>query len=221
VVYEAWCCGIEDLSNLCDVNANPARYVVHVPESSKLRKDVPVSHLRLALAKALKIQLTTTEQWRALTVLAGAEGSEFFRSGRVIRELDFGGDQLDEAIHQAVPVLLGYREVAQPDGVHVYLDKVAILEDHLHLSIWLAQHDPDMHRRLYLTESPDDLVVLSLDALLTVMDRTSANLARLQGIWDRAHPMLPTGPSGGSTNEYDDLSGFGELLSVTRRLARV
>lgn len=46
---------------------------------------------------------------------------------------------------------------------------------------------------------------VDLDGVLAVMDRASANLERLQAIWDRAHPLLPSGPQGGSTNEYDDI----------------
>lgn len=37
------------------------------------------------------------------------------------------------------------------------------------------------------------------------MDRTAANLERMQAVWDRAGPMLPEGPSIGTTPEYDDL----------------
>jgi hypothetical protein len=46
---------------------------------------------------------------------------------------------------------------------------------------------------------------MDLDAVLAVMDRVSANLERMQAIWDRAYPLLPSGPSCGSTSEYDDL----------------
>ncbi|MFE0527144.1 restriction endonuclease [Micromonospora parva] len=56
-----------------------------------------------------------------------------------------------------------------------------------------------------MTTQPIGRKALSLDELLGAMDRVSANLERLQAIWDRASPMLPTGPSAGSTNEYDDL----------------
>lgn len=48
--------------------------------------------------------------------------------------------------------------------------------------------------------------MLSLDKLLAVMDRAAANLERLQAVWERAGPMLPTGPSAGSTPEYEDLA---------------
>jgi len=47
---------------------------------------------------------------------------------------------------------------------------------------------------------------LTLEVLLTVMDRTAANLERLQVVWDRAAPMLPVGPSVGTTPEYEDLA---------------
>ena len=34
---------------------------------------------------------------------------------------------------------------------------------------------------------------MNLQKLLQVMDRAAANLAKLQGIWDRAEPMIPSG----------------------------
>lgn len=37
------------------------------------------------------------------------------------------------------------------------------------------------------------------------MDRTSANLAKLDDVWKRAQPMIPTGPSRGSNSEYENL----------------
>lgn len=46
---------------------------------------------------------------------------------------------------------------------------------------------------------------MNLDELLQVMDRAAANLAKLQSIWDRAEPMIPTGPQRGTTREYEDL----------------
>ena len=36
---------------------------------------------------------------------------------------------------------------------------------------------------------------MEMDELLTEMDRTSANLAKLEDLWRRAAPFLPTGPS--------------------------
>ncbi len=37
------------------------------------------------------------------------------------------------------------------------------------------------------------------------MDRAAANLAKLQTIWDRAQPMIPSSPQRGTTREYEDL----------------
>ena len=46
---------------------------------------------------------------------------------------------------------------------------------------------------------------MNLQKLLQVMDRAAANLAKLQGIWDRAEPMIPSGPQRGTSREYEDL----------------
>jgi hypothetical protein len=46
---------------------------------------------------------------------------------------------------------------------------------------------------------------VNLNDLLQVMDRAAANLAKLDAVWERASPMIPTGPSLGSTREYEDL----------------
>lgn len=46
---------------------------------------------------------------------------------------------------------------------------------------------------------------MNLDDLLRVMDRTAANLAKLQAVWDRAQPMIPSGPQRGTNREYEDL----------------
>ncbi|GAA0993347.1 hypothetical protein GCM10009563_09110 [Subtercola frigoramans] len=37
------------------------------------------------------------------------------------------------------------------------------------------------------------------------MDRAAANLAKLQTIWDRAQPMIPSSPQRGTSREYEDL----------------
>lgn len=46
---------------------------------------------------------------------------------------------------------------------------------------------------------------VDLDDLLVVMDRAAANLAKLDAVWARAQPFIPTGPQRGSSQEYDDL----------------
>lgn len=50
-----------------------------------------------------------------------------------------------------------------------------------------------------------DTYVVDLDELLQVMDRVAANLAKLQAIWDRAEPMIPSSPQRGTSREYEDL----------------
>ncbi|WP_155246215.1 hypothetical protein [Salinispora arenicola] len=50
-----------------------------------------------------------------------------------------------------------------------------------------------------MSDSAAKAATLTLEALLTIMDRTAANLERLQAVWDRASPMLPDGPSIGTT----------------------
>src|SRR4051794_11222727 len=54
----------------------------------------------------------------------------------------------------------------------------------------------------------------SLEELLTAMDRTSANLAKLDTILQLATPNFPSGPSAGSNREYEDLRrNWSEILS--------
>lgn len=55
---------------------------------------------------------------------------------------------------------------------------------------------------------------MNLDDLLQMMDRAAANLAKLDAVWERAQPMLPSGPSRGSSREYEDLRrAWNALLS--------
>ena len=55
---------------------------------------------------------------------------------------------------------------------------------------------------------------VELDELLSAMDRTAANLAKLDDVWDRAKVFIPTSPWRGSVDEYDDLCrAWADLLS--------
>lgn len=50
-------------------------------------------------------------------------------------------------------------------------------------------------------------VLMELDEILSALDRAAANLAKLERVWQRAAPFVPTGPIlGCSDPEYDDLS---------------
>jgi hypothetical protein len=46
---------------------------------------------------------------------------------------------------------------------------------------------------------------VEINDLLAALDRTAANLAKLENIWDRAEVFIPKGPAAGSPPEYDDL----------------
>lgn len=46
---------------------------------------------------------------------------------------------------------------------------------------------------------------VELTALLNALDRTAANLAKLEAVWERAGSFIPEGPAAGSDPEYDDL----------------
>lgn len=52
----------------------------------------------------------------------------------------------------------------------------------------------------------------TLEILLRSMDRAAANLAKLDEVWKRARPHMPTGPSAGSNREYDDLCRHWQAL---------
>lgn len=58
------------------------------------------------------------------------------------------------------------------------------------------------------------LAAVELTALLDVLDRTDANLTKLEAVWARGQSFMPTGPSAGSDPEYDDLCrSWTDLLS--------
>ncbi|MGW7533311.1 restriction endonuclease [Amycolatopsis sp. NPDC054798] len=55
---------------------------------------------------------------------------------------------------------------------------------------------------------------MELEDLLNAMDRTAANLTKLEDVWRRAQPFVPTSPARGSDPEYDDLRrAWSDLLA--------
>jgi hypothetical protein len=46
---------------------------------------------------------------------------------------------------------------------------------------------------------------VEINELLAALDRTAANLQKLEKVWDRAQVFIPTAPTAGSPPEYDDL----------------
>lgn len=58
---------------------------------------------------------------------------------------------------------------------------------------------------------------MELNDLLDALDRTGANLAKLEHVWLRAASFIPTGPARGSDPEYDDLRrAWADLLPGIR-----
>lgn len=54
---------------------------------------------------------------------------------------------------------------------------------------------------------------MDLEELLRAMDRTAANLRKLDSVWERAKPFIPTGPQRGSDAQYDGLrAAWADLL---------
>jgi hypothetical protein len=54
---------------------------------------------------------------------------------------------------------------------------------------------------------------MDLEELLRAMDRTAANLSKLDSVWERAKPFIPTGPQRGSDPQCDDLrAAWADLL---------
>ncbi|MFG2578338.1 restriction endonuclease [Streptomyces malaysiensis] len=54
---------------------------------------------------------------------------------------------------------------------------------------------------------------MDLEELLRAMDRTAANLKKLEDVWERAKPFIPTGPQLGSDAQYDGLrAAWADLL---------
>jgi len=58
---------------------------------------------------------------------------------------------------------------------------------------------------------------VELSDLLDAFDRTAANVAKLEAVWKRAEPFMPSGPARGSEPEYDDLRrAWADLLHGLR-----
>ncbi len=58
---------------------------------------------------------------------------------------------------------------------------------------------------------------MELNALLNALDRTAANLGKLEQVWNRAKTFIPTAPARGSNEEYDDLArAWTDLLTGIR-----
>src|SRR6478609_8799630 len=70
-----------------------------------------------------------------------------------------------------------------------------------------------MRKALPLHGAQCESVCMELEELLSAMDRTAANLKKLDSVWERAKPFIPTGPQLGSDVQYDSLrAAWADLL---------
>lgn len=60
---------------------------------------------------------------------------------------------------------------------------------------------------------------MDLEDLLRAMDRTAANLRKMDSVWERAKPFIPSGPQRGSDVQYDALrAAWADLLPGLPRI---
>lgn len=141
--------------------------VLHVPPGSSLRPDAQLGWLRLAVSRALRTLVTDGVRWRELGLAAGRQDLITARPSLLG---DFHDQDYVEAIHEIVDHLLGLREYARNvDGAaewHIHLDGLPVLEEHLDLPTWLAEHEPRLHRLLYGADVAEGA---ALDAVSTAI----------------------------------------------------
>ena len=81
----------------------------------------------------------------------GGRRTSWILKGRLLEAQRHGDGDYRELIHEIVPAVLGVRrdEDSWGNSTGVFVDRLAELEDHLDLPAWLAQHQAQLHRRLY------------------------------------------------------------------------
>jgi hypothetical protein len=165
---------------------------LHVPTGSRLRPDTPLNQLKLAVARAVIAQVTDRSDWSELALLTDTEDL-IYNHGRLLRSLGFGDEDYPACVHDVVPALLGLREVkepwdpwstsdpADPPDADVYLDNLPVLEEHLDLSAWLAEHEPRLHRLLYARDPAEAVALDGLTEFATArgLSEISRQLQRL------------------------------------------
>lgn len=120
---------------------------VTAPVDSRLRSDVRLGQLSLAVARALEDKLTTRSAWQELALLVDAN---WILNGQLLEAHRHGDDDYRQLIHEIVPAVLGLRRVEDSWGnTSTYVDHLAELEEYLDLPAWLAEHQPRLHRLLY------------------------------------------------------------------------
>lgn len=151
---------------------------LHRPPSSQLRPDASLNELRLAVFRALMVQMTGPGKWRELALLVDAE-SKIVHELRLADPAAAGEPDYDDRVHRAVPAVLGIRyQYLDCDGseddneyehLHedIYLDQLALIEGHLDLPAWLAEHKPRLYRLLYGGALAETTAVDAVDEVVT------------------------------------------------------
>ncbi len=187
--------------------------VLKVPAGSALRSDASLYRLKLAVTKALRAQMDSTSKWRDIAQATGTD--QLIKSVHtdetfldvIVDRMEWQDDEYDAAVRDFVGSLLGLKTNFIPfNGSVVTPTQLPVLEEMLNLpQCWQSTShfftENCMHRNRIIWPPPS----VDLDGVLAVMDAASANLDRLQKVWERASRMLPTAPARGSDPEYDDL----------------
>jgi hypothetical protein len=149
----------------------------------------------------------------------------------LINGADTKAEQIFTLVHELAHIALGEPTVSWPDlgEIERWCDLVAVKllapapgrSSHRHSltpserslraqpaanTSWARTADRTARMRRYINlPSVWDPVGVEMDYLLNAMDRTAANLAKLDHVWARAACFMPTGPVRGSNPQYDDL----------------
>lgn len=167
----------------------PESVVLHVPAGSRLRPDAPLSQVKLAVAHAVTAQVTDRGKWIELALRTDTE-DRIRNHPRLLRSLAWNDDDYPGCVHDVVPALLGWRQVRapwnrygpdDPPAADVYLDNLPLLEEYLDLPVWLAEHEPRLHRLLYARDPAEAVALENLTELAATRGLTeiSRQLQRL------------------------------------------
>jgi hypothetical protein len=149
--------------------------VVRVPAGSRLRPDAPLNQLRLAVARALIAGIRDATAWRELAMLTSSTAAIGQRG--LFQERGFHDAEYVADVHAVVDQVLGVRHVLtivgldpEPSTRTVDVEHLVVLEEHLDLPSWLAEHEPRLHRVLYGADPAATAVLDAVDGAATDLD---------------------------------------------------
>ena len=154
-----------------------------VPGSDRLRDDVRLEELRLAVGKALVAQMDA-DRWREVGQLTDSE-ADLSAHPRVFASLYFGDEDYPGCVHDVVPAVLGLRvqHVGHAtNGTHTTTTELlhwGLLEDYLQLPGWLEGNDPWLYRRLYAGNPAEGLALDAVHMGAANLPEVARHLERL------------------------------------------